>query len=200
MKFESCLFCNFRVPDARAVNPVAAEAVDVRAPREVAERRALAVPLERRVLAHLDDRLAVLEVAAVVIELEVVDGVVEICSFCSAESSRAEMMSSHRCDSWISSFLFMCAPFFVPETRAAFERGAAESPRPRRGTAGVYAAQRMFQYIQSLGQLRVGDDERHEGANDVSEVPAPTRTRPPRRLPDDALGPVLVGLLRRACP
>ncbi len=63
------------VPDAGAVDAVAAEAVDVGAAREVLERRALADPLERGVLPHLDDGLAVLEVAAVVIELEVVDRV-----------------------------------------------------------------------------------------------------------------------------
>ena len=64
------------MPDAGAVDAVAAQAVDVRAPGEVLEGRALAGPLEGRALAHLDDRLAVLEVAAVVIEGKVVDGVV----------------------------------------------------------------------------------------------------------------------------
>jgi hypothetical protein len=63
------------MPDARAVDAVAAEAVDVRAAREVLERRALAGPLERRIVPHLDHGLAVLEVAAVVVEVEVVDGV-----------------------------------------------------------------------------------------------------------------------------
>src|SRR5262249_52349159 len=54
------------MPDSRAVDAVAAEAVDVGAALEVLERRALPGPLERRVVPHLDHRLAVLEVASVV--------------------------------------------------------------------------------------------------------------------------------------
>ena len=52
------------MPDPGAVDAVAAEAIDVGAAGEILERRAFAGPLERRILAHLDHRLAVLEVAA----------------------------------------------------------------------------------------------------------------------------------------
>ena len=66
---------DFGMPDAGAVDAVAAEAVDVGAAREVLERRALAGPLEGRVVAQLDHGLAVLEVAAVVVGVEVIDRV-----------------------------------------------------------------------------------------------------------------------------
>ncbi len=98
------------VADARAVDAVAAEAVDVRAARQVLERRALARPLQRRVVPHLDHGLAVLEVAAVVIGVEVVDRVGGDLRLLLGVSSFAEMMSSQRCDSWISSCVFMCVP------------------------------------------------------------------------------------------
>ena len=49
----------------------------------------------RAALAHLDDRLAVLEVAAVVVEGKVVDGVVLDLVPLLCESSFEEMMSSH---------------------------------------------------------------------------------------------------------
>ena len=66
---------DLRVVDARRVDAVAAQAVDEAAAGDVLEVRAAAAPLDGRELAALGHRLAVLEVALVVVEAEVVEGV-----------------------------------------------------------------------------------------------------------------------------
>jgi hypothetical protein len=81
---------DLRVANAGAVDAVPAEAVDVRPARKVPERRALADPLEGGVVPHLDDGLAILEVSAVVVEVEVIDRIGLDLSFCSGRQSGAD--------------------------------------------------------------------------------------------------------------
>ena len=66
---------DLRVVDARGVDPVAAQAVDVLPARDVLEVAALAAPLDGGELSALGHGLSVLEVTAVVVGAEVLEGV-----------------------------------------------------------------------------------------------------------------------------
>src|SRR5262249_27545282 len=131
---------DLRVADARTVDAIAAEAVDVGAPREVLERRALARPLQRRVLAHLDDGLAVLEISAVVIEVEVVDGVLrDLLELLLRQFARRDDVQPAL--RFLDQFLrvHVRPRFLVVRPGRGSKRRAARSPRRRRGDGGVHA-------------------------------------------------------------
>jgi len=66
---------DLRVVDPRRIDPVAPQAVDEAATREVLELGAPAAPLDGRELPPLGHGLAVLQVALVVVEPEVVEGI-----------------------------------------------------------------------------------------------------------------------------